>query len=112
LQRKLEFGECFHRHQWKFDERKVWSSSFVLSLILVSWLKEYGKYVDIIAISIDSFDEDINKKTGRGTGQHVASTIKASELCKKYGTLCKTGHSKSPRHQVEVEYRCEPTQLR
>lgn len=31
------------------------------SLIREKWLKDYGRFVDILAISCDSFDEDVNK---------------------------------------------------
>lgn len=31
------------------------------SLIKEKWLQEYGEFVDILAISCDSFDEDTNK---------------------------------------------------
>lgn len=30
------------------------------------FFKKYGRYVDIIAVSVDSFDEEINAKIGRG----------------------------------------------
>ena len=30
-----------------------------------SWMKEYGYWLDIMAVSCDSFDEKVNKKIGR-----------------------------------------------
>ncbi|XP_046847255.1 radical S-adenosyl methionine domain-containing protein 2-like isoform X2 [Xenia sp. Carnegie-2017] len=35
------------------------------SLIKENWFKSYGKYLDILAISCDSFDEKVNVKIGR-----------------------------------------------
>lgn len=36
------------------------------SLIKRTFFSGYGKYLDILAISVDSFDEDTNVKIGRG----------------------------------------------
>ena len=35
------------------------------SKITESWMAEFGYYVDIMAISVDSFDPSINEKIGR-----------------------------------------------
>eukprot|EP00026_Physarum_polycephalum_P011115 Phypoly_transcript_11315.p1 GENE.Phypoly_transcript_11315~~Phypoly_transcript_11315.p1 ORF type:complete len:222 (+),score=23.71 Phypoly_transcript_11315:49-666(+) len=55
------------------------------SKITEQWLKQYGKYVDIIALSCDSFDDNINKMLGRGKGNHVQKIKEAASLVKKYG---------------------------
>lgn len=36
------------------------------SKVTEKFFREYGRYVDIIAVSVDSFDEDTNIKIGRG----------------------------------------------
>lgn len=40
------------------------------SLITQAWMRKYGKYVDILAISCDSFSEDTNKQIGRVDAKH------------------------------------------
>lgn len=56
------------------------------NLVLIdSWFEKFGQFVDILAISVDSFDEETNKKIGRGKGNHVQNVSKAAELCRKYG---------------------------
>ena len=45
------------------------------SKITASWFEKYGKYLDILAISCDSFDEETNKKIGRGNGKHLQKVI-------------------------------------
>lgn len=55
------------------------------SLVKESFLQEYGRYIDIIAVSCDSFDEKINTEIGRGNGDNVRSLFQISEWCKKYG---------------------------
>jgi len=47
-------------------------------------MKEYGQYIDILAISCDSFDEEVNKKIGRGKGNHIESLKRVAEWCQKY----------------------------
>ncbi|KAG8330395.1 Radical S-adenosyl methionine domain-containing protein 2 [Homalodisca vitripennis] len=58
------------------------------SLIRESWFKKYGEYLDILAISCDSFDEDTNKVIGRGQGQggrsHVDKLRKIRDWCDQY----------------------------
>ena len=43
-----------------------------------AWMQEYGYWLDIMAVSCDSFDEEINKKIGRyglfGTLHHRSFT--------------------------------------
>jgi len=55
------------------------------SKITEKWLKQYGEYVDIIALSCDSFDDEINKTLGRGKGTHIKSMKEAASFIKKYG---------------------------
>lgn len=43
--------------------------------------------MDVLAVSLDSFDEEVNIKIGRGRGQHCQNARKAADLCSKYGTF-------------------------
>lgn len=51
------------------------------SKITASWFQKYGQYIDVLAVSVDSFDEKINEKIGRGKGNHLESVKKAQKLC-------------------------------
>ncbi|KAJ8948195.1 hypothetical protein NQ318_010471, partial [Aromia moschata] len=61
------------------------------SLIRENWFQKYGEYVDIMAISCDSFNEDTNKVIGRGQGNknHVEQLLKIRDWCTKYSILFK-----------------------
>ncbi|XP_064189917.1 S-adenosylmethionine-dependent nucleotide dehydratase RSAD2 isoform X1 [Anguilla rostrata] len=70
------------------------------SLIRESWFRKYGyhqqpifphrsligEYLDIIAISCDSFDEDTNKLIGRTQGRksHIDNLYRVRSWCKEY----------------------------
>ncbi|KAF2876390.1 hypothetical protein BDV95DRAFT_625644 [Massariosphaeria phaeospora] len=54
------------------------------------FLREHCQWLDILAISCDSFDRETNIKIGRGPdgnkdGDNVAQLFRISEWCKKYG---------------------------
>ncbi|KAL1872423.1 hypothetical protein Daus18300_004394 [Diaporthe australafricana] len=55
------------------------------SLIKKSWLKHYGAYLDILAISCDSFDEATNIEIGRGSGDNVKQLFLIRDWCREYG---------------------------
>lgn len=59
------------------------------SKVTPAWLAQYAKHIDIMAVSCDSFDEDTNKKIGRGTGKHLEKFKQLSKSCKKYGIMFK-----------------------
>lgn len=62
------------------------------SKVTDKWFVKYSDYLDIMAISCDSFDEKTNVKIGRGAGgigNHLKSVMKLSELCKEYGVMLK-----------------------
>ena len=59
------------------------------SKVTASWLAEYGKYIDIMAVSCDSFDEATNVKIGRGSGQHLSNFGRLAEMCEEYGVMFK-----------------------
>ena len=54
------------------------------SLINRSWMKQYGKFLDIIAISCDSFNEETNMKIGRGKGAHINQLYQIKEWCHEF----------------------------
>jgi radical S-adenosyl methionine domain-containing protein 2 len=49
------------------------------------FLSRFGRYIDIIDMSCDSFREDVNVKTGRGRGSHLRNVLHLSRLCRQYG---------------------------
>lgn len=68
------------------EELRLESVSIVsnASKIKETWFQKYGRYVDILAVSVDSFDEQVNVKIGRGAGDHLKQVKVAQELCSKY----------------------------
>ncbi|KAG9336167.1 hypothetical protein JZ751_002514 [Albula glossodonta] len=73
-------GFCFHTAKTSFvlpiDEAKRG----------LRLLKESGEYLDILAISCDSFDEDTNKLIGRAQGRksHLDNLYRVQNWCKQY----------------------------
>ncbi|KAK9879884.1 hypothetical protein WA026_008384 [Henosepilachna vigintioctopunctata] len=61
------------------------------SLITEEWFQDYGKYVDILAISCDSFQEETNQAIGRGQGNksHITQLFKIKKWCNQYNVLFK-----------------------
>ncbi|XP_075413265.1 S-adenosylmethionine-dependent nucleotide dehydratase RSAD2 isoform X1 [Tenrec ecaudatus] len=56
------------------------------SLIRESWFQHYGDYLDILAISCDSFNEQVNVLIGRGQGKknHVETLQRLRRWCRDY----------------------------
>lgn len=50
---------------------------------------QYGKYLDILAVSVDSFDENTNRFIGRGFGNHLPQTKLVAGWCRKYNVMFK-----------------------
>ena len=59
------------------------------SKVTAKWLAEYGRYLDIMAVSCDSFDEATNIKIGRGTGNHLKKFQQLCRMCKDSGIMFK-----------------------
>ncbi|XP_078245356.1 S-adenosylmethionine-dependent nucleotide dehydratase RSAD2 isoform X2 [Pogona vitticeps] len=61
------------------------------SMIKERWFKHYGKYLDILAVSCDSFCEEVNVLIGRGQGKrnHVENLQKLKKWCQNYGVAFK-----------------------
>ncbi|KAL6047197.1 hypothetical protein STEG23_021882 [Scotinomys teguina] len=56
------------------------------SLIREKWFRDYGDFLDILAISCDSFNEEVNVLIGRGQGKknHVENLQKLRKWCRDY----------------------------
>ncbi|XP_017549840.1 radical S-adenosyl methionine domain-containing protein 2 [Pygocentrus nattereri] len=56
------------------------------SMIKESWFQQYGDYLDILAISCDSFDEETNRAIGRTQGRksHLDNLYKVRNWCRMY----------------------------
>ncbi|KAF6321683.1 radical S-adenosyl methionine domain containing 2 [Rhinolophus ferrumequinum] len=76
------------------------------SLIREQWFQSYGEYLDILAISCDSFDEQVNVLIGRGQGKinHVENLQKLRKWCRDYKVAFKI-NSVINRFNVEEDMR-------
>jgi radical S-adenosyl methionine domain-containing protein 2 len=56
------------------------------SLIRETWFEHYGEYLDILAVSCDSFNSDTNEKIGRrvGSQDHIQSLRRVRDWCTAY----------------------------
>ena len=62
------------------------------SKVTESWMAEYGYYLDIMAISVDSFDQEVNEKIGRRSGtksSHLLSLQAVRSWCREFSVLLK-----------------------
>ena len=61
------------------------------SLISEKWFEKFGKHLDIIAISCDSFVESTLEAIGRSTNgkEHLNKLIRIADWCRKYNVLFK-----------------------
>ena len=75
------------------------------SLIDATWMREYGKYVDVLGLSVDSFDDATNAAIGRGEtlssttsvsvpprqkqNRHVDRVLRVRELCAQHDIVFK-----------------------
>lgn len=71
----------YSKTQLKLESVSIVSNG---SKITKRWLERYGRYVDMIAISCDSFNEETNIKIGRGKGDHLSQLQKISQWCQEY----------------------------
>jgi radical S-adenosyl methionine domain-containing protein 2 len=55
------------------------------SLVRSEFLKTYASFIDIVAVSCDSFDEETNIQIGRGRGSHLKKFKELRELCEEHG---------------------------
>ncbi|KAK6855710.1 hypothetical protein PG995_007861 [Apiospora arundinis] len=55
-----------------------------------AWLQQHGRrWVDMLGVSCDSFDERTNVAIGRGTGDNVAQLFRIRDWCRELGILFK-----------------------
>eukprot|EP00553_Chaetoceros_curvisetus_P012564 CAMPEP_0204642538 /NCGR_PEP_ID=MMETSP0717-20131115/51738_1 /ASSEMBLY_ACC=CAM_ASM_000666 /TAXON_ID=230516 /ORGANISM="Chaetoceros curvisetus" /LENGTH=236 /DNA_ID=CAMNT_0051663313 /DNA_START=1214 /DNA_END=1924 /DNA_ORIENTATION=- len=62
------------------------------SLIKPYWMKLYGEYVDVLGVSIDSFNPEVNAKIGRGgdaNNKHLERVLKVREMCEEHSITFK-----------------------
>ena len=63
------------------------------SRVTEAWMAEWGYYLDIMAVSVDSFNEEVNDKIGRRSGQsgssHLESLSRVWDWCREYSVLFK-----------------------
>lgn len=69
------------------EELKLESVTIITngSLVTEKFLRGYGKYIDVLGVSCDSFNEETNIRIGRGKGGHVEKFRNIARLCKEYG---------------------------
>ncbi|KAI2464709.1 hypothetical protein F4781DRAFT_59275 [Annulohypoxylon bovei var. microspora] len=49
------------------------------------WMDQHGRWVDVIGVSCDSFDEKTNIVIGRGTGENVKQLFLIRDWCRQLG---------------------------
>ena len=62
------------------------------SLISNEWMEMYAKYVDVLGVSVDSFQPETNANIGRGgdaNNEHVQRMLQVRDLCTKHDVLFK-----------------------
>ena len=62
------------------------------SLVTEKWLREYGRHLDILGVSCDSFVESTNEKIGRSDfkgAQHIEHLFRVREMCDRFGITFK-----------------------
>ena len=68
------------------EELKIEKLSIITNgtLVTKNFIKTYHKYIDVLGVSCDSFNEKTNIKIGRGTGKNVITLFEIANLCKEY----------------------------
>jgi radical S-adenosyl methionine domain-containing protein 2 len=49
------------------------------------WMEANGRWIDVLGVSCDSFDESTNIVIGRGTGENVQQLFRVREWCRELG---------------------------
>ncbi|KAJ7073004.1 hypothetical protein C8F01DRAFT_961278, partial [Mycena amicta] len=67
-------------------ELKLESVSIITNGTLVTegWLRANGRWVDVLGVSCDSFDEATNVRIGRGTGENVKQLFRIRDWCRAF----------------------------
>ncbi len=53
--------------------------------ITESLMKQAGSSISAVKLSVDSADDEVEKRLGRGYGQHLSTILKAAETVQKHG---------------------------
>jgi radical S-adenosyl methionine domain-containing protein 2 len=82
--------------QYCKEELKLESTGIICnaSKVTLQWLDKYGRYLDIMGVSCDSFDDETNFKIGRsekGKGVHTRKVFQVAESV-VYTNLSVTAH--------------------
>ncbi|XP_078601428.1 S-adenosylmethionine-dependent nucleotide dehydratase RSAD2-like [Branchiostoma floridae x Branchiostoma japonicum] len=82
------------------------------SLITEDWFSKYGEWLDILAISCDSFDEETNRRIGRHqTGKdHLRCLRQVRTWCQQYKVAFKI-NSVVNRHNIDEDMSIEIMEL-
>eukprot|EP00798_Chlamydomonas_sp_ICE-L_P020534 gene20534-27324_t len=72
---------CKHSHELGMNVSIITNGS----LTTKEWMDEFGPYVDIMGVSVDSFNEETNRRIGRGNGTHVTNVWLLKYLCDERG---------------------------
>ncbi|MCJ1286340.1 hypothetical protein MMC26_005685 [Xylographa opegraphella] len=79
------------------------------SLVNEAFLKKYGPYIDILAVSCDSFNEATNIAIGRGSGDNVRKLTRIAAWCLEYGirfklntVVCQLNHEEDMNGWISV----------
>lgn len=62
------------------------------SLIRPKWMDRYGEFVDVLGVSVDSFDPKTNARIGRGgdaNNRHVQRMLRVREMCSDHDVTFK-----------------------
>lgn len=101
---KLNFsgGEPFLHKKFLGDLAKFCKEELALESVSIvsngscidsAWMKKYGRYVDILAVSCDSLDPDILRKMGRcdkkGQTDHIDQMMRVRGWCEQFDVVFK-----------------------
>ncbi|KAF4610895.1 hypothetical protein D9613_007028 [Agrocybe pediades] len=106
-------GELFRfcKEELQLDSCSVVNNG---SKVTEKWLDTYGKYLDVMAISCDSFDPETNVRIGRkdqvkAKGDHISRVFQVAEWCRQRGIKVKINsvinihnHEEDMNEQIEA----------
>ncbi|KAJ7629772.1 hypothetical protein DFH06DRAFT_1225385 [Mycena polygramma] len=59
------------------------------TLVTEGWMRAHGRWVDVLGVSCDSFNEETNMLIGRGSGENVAQLFRIRGWCQSLGVKFK-----------------------
>lgn len=79
------------------------------SLVTKQFLARFGRYIDILAVSCDSFEESTNIEIGRGSGNQVDQLYRIRDWCSRYGVkfkintvVCKLNYAEDMNRHIDA----------